>query len=578
MIDLNKINKILYSVEKNTLAKLSFFSISAMLLEILSLAFLVPVLNIILNPDKIQDYLSFLNFDYEFNDNMYNDFVVYSLIGIFIVFFVKGILLIKINFSQNKIIYRVKAKLSSVLLKKYLNEKYSFHLKNNSTKLIQNTLNEVNRFVGESLIPITTFLTESLISLGLLTVLVMIEPKGAFFTIILLLILLLMVTKFTKNIALNYGTARQINERISLKHLSQALTGIREVKILNKEAKFIELFDESNIAATNSIRNYNNFIIIPRIIIELIGVTSILFLIFFLMLSGKEFQKIFTTISIFGIASFRFLPSFNRILLALQSIKYSIPSLNVVHQEISKIDNNKNKISILKLDKFEKNLVFKDVSFKYEGTEKYILDGLNLDIKKNSIIGIYGESGTGKSTFVDVVSGLLKATSGNFLLDDVKVDIQDLLSSNFIGYVSQNTFLIDDTIKKNIAFGVNEDEINNKKLDEVLNNSKLNEFIENLDDGLDTIIGERGVKISGGQRQRICIARALYFDAPILIFDEATNALDSKTELEILETIFSVKEKTMIIIAHHFTEWRNCDKIYKLENKTLVEKNDFKHN
>ena len=576
MIDLKKINKILISVENKVLIKLFVFSISAMLLEILSLAVLVPVLNIILNPSKLQEYLIILNLDFKISENTYADFIIYSLLTIFVIFFLKGLLLIKINFSQNKIIYRVKAKLSSILLKKYLSEKYSFHLKNNSTKLIHNTLSEVNRFTGEHLIPATTFVTEILISLGLLFILLTVEPKGAFFTIILLILLLTLVTKFTKNIALDYGTKRQTNERISLKNLSQALTGIREVKILNKENKFIELFDTSNFAASDSIRNYNNFIVIPRIVIELIGVTSILFLIFFLMLSGREFEKIFTIISIFGIASFRFLPSFNRILIALQSLKYSIPSLNVVHEEISKTLNNTKETTDSRRIKFEKNLVFEDISFKYDNTENYILEHVNLDIKKNSIIGIYGESGAGKSTFVDVVAGLLKPTQGTFSIDGEKIDNRFFLNSNFIGYVSQNTFLIDDSIKKNIAFGVNENDINYKKIDEVLKISKLNDFIENLSDGLETIIGERGVKISGGQRQRICIARALYFDAPILIFDEATNALDSKTELEILETIFSVKEKTMIIIAHHFTEWRNCDKIYKLENKTLIEKNDFK--
>ena len=184
----------------------------------------------------------------------------------------------------------------------------------------------------------------------------------------------------------------------------------------------------------------------------------------------ENLKKIFTIISIFGIASFRFLPSFNRILIALQSLKYSIPSLNVVHEEISKTLNNTKETTDSRRIKFEKNLVFEDISFKYDNTENYILEHVNLDIKKNSIIGIYGESGAGKSTFVDVVAGLLKPTQGTFSIDGEKIDNRFFLNSNFIGYVSQNTFLIDDSIKKNIAFGVNENDINYKKIDEVLKN------------------------------------------------------------------------------------------------------------
>ncbi len=577
MINLNNINQILKPVESNVLLKIFLITISAMFLETLSIALLIPILNILLDPTKIDYYLKLLSLEDKFDLSMYNQIVIFCLISIFLVFLIKSISLIKLNFSQNKIIYRVKAKLSSILLKKYLGEKYSFHLKNNSTKLIQNTLNEVNRFIGEHLIPTATFLTESFVCAGLMIVLLFVEPVGAFFTILLLIVLLYLVTRLTKNIAVEYGKIRQINETVSLKNLTQALTGIREVKILNKESKFNEFFDKANFKASDSIRDYNNFVVIPRIVIELIGVTAVLFLIFFLIISGKQISEIITILSIFGVAAFRFLPSFNRIIIALQSIKYSIPSTNVVNKEINK-KFEKDKINNIKKIIFESDLTLNEINFKYENTDEKILSNLNLNIKKNSIIGIFGESGSGKSTLVDIVSGLLKPSSGSIKIDNKIVESGDLLNANLIGYVSQNTFFIDDSVKKNIAFGLKDEEIDFVKLDKAIREAKLDNFVKNLESGLDTIIGERGIKISGGQRQRICIARALYFDSPILIFDEATNALDSKTELEILETIFSVKDKTMIIIAHHFTEWSNCDKIFKLENKTLVEKNDFKFN
>ena len=281
MINLKNINQILKSVETNVFFKIFLVSISAMVLETLSIAFLIPVLGILLDPTNLEYYLKLLKLEDKFDISMYNQIVIFCLFSIFLVFFIKSILLIKINFFQNRIIYRVKAKLSSILLKKYLEEKYSFHLKNNSTKLIQNTLNEVNRFIGEHLIPSTTFLTESLVCVGLMIVLIFVEPVGAFVTILILVVLFYLVTKLTRNVAVEYGKVRQTNERISLKNLTQALTGIREVKILNKESKFIELFDTANFKASDSIRDYNNFVIIPRIVIELIGVTAILFLIFF---------------------------------------------------------------------------------------------------------------------------------------------------------------------------------------------------------------------------------------------------------------------------------------------------------
>jgi len=290
-----------------------------------------------------------------------------------------------------------------------------------------------------------------------------------------------------------------------------------------------------------------------------------------LNLGNKSISDITTLLIIFSAASLRLMPIFNRIVISFQNLRTFKPSIDILFNELTKnliVKNDFNNSGEILL---RNSLKIKNVFFQYDLKEKLTLDNVNLEIKKNEIIGIFGKSGSGKTTLLDIIIGILKPSKGMVLIDDIDIHKNPRSYQKIIGYVSQNIFLIDDTLEKNIAFGLKDKEIDNLKLKEAIKNSALNNYIDNLKYGIKTTVGEKGTRISGGQRQRVGIARALYFSPSILILDEATNALDEKTEDEILQTIKDLKGKiTVIIVSHKSSSLKFCDKIIKLDNGKII--------
>ena len=345
------------------------------------------------------------------------------------------------------------------------------------------------------------------------------------------------------------------------------LSGLKEVKLFQKEEYFISKFTNDHLGKVKTSSNYFTVIQISRFYFELIAVIGMVSLILILVFNNISTARIITILGLFVAASFKAIPTINRIVSSLQTIKYYKSSLDTILAELNIIKQPVKKEG--KPFKFSFNFKIENLSFKYN--EKLILDDINLEIKKGETIGIIGETGSGKSTLADLVNGLLKPTKGKIMVDNIGINEFPDSWVKSIGYVGQEIFLIDDTIKANISFVDSPNNTDLRKINSSINSAQLKNFINELDDGLDTKVGERGVQLSGGQRQRIGIARALYNNPDFLIFDESTASLDIETEKNVMNSIYNLEsQKTILIIAHRISTLERCDKIFKIENKKLI--------
>ena len=364
------------------------------------------------------------------------------------------------------------------------------------------------------------------------------------------------------------GKGRQFHSGLRIKHLREGFTSIKYIKILNRISEVLKVFTENN-TKLNSFEVKQNFTdSLPRLWLEWLVILGFILLIIIMLFLNKEFAYIVSILGLFAAAAFRLMPSLTRIMNSIQKIIYNRPAIDVIYKEFQDFDGN---LSVKNNDKskiqFSEKIDFNNVSFKYSGSNKLILDNIKFSIDAGSIIGIIGESGSGKTTLINLLLGLLKPTDGSIKIDNLNM-LQNLSAwQNHIGYVPQDVYLIDDTIRKNIAFALPESRINNAALELAIKKSKLDKLINNLEKGYNTQIGEFGDRLSGGQKQRISIARALYSNPKVLIFDEFTNSLDNETEKKIIDEIINFKrDKTVIMIAHRLSTLKSCDSIFKIEN------------
>ena len=563
---LNKISVLLSKNEKKALLILSILLLIGMFLEVLGLGILLPLITLILDPKKLNsifDQLGFLSI----NQLEYNEKVLLSLISIIIVYLIKASFQILITHRQNFIIERLGADLGSKLYQKYLYQDYIQHINGNLSDLIKNTQVEINNFILFCRAVLMLFVEITLIFSVLITI-IYIEPIGAVLVGIFFGILSFFYFQITKRRIKNWGNERQVFDKNISKIVLESLSGVKEIKISMKESYFKNLHLENINGRVKVSSNHQTFTQLPRIYLELITVFGLIIFIQIMFFKGDDSTKIITTLGIFIAATFRMIPSINRMLSSLQNLKYYSSSVEIIFNEFkdyfkTKYDN-KDLISI----PFSKNIKIENLTFSYK--KQIILNDINLNIQKGDVIGIIGSSGSGKSTFIDLINGLLKPSMGEILVDGIDINKEKNDWKKNIGYVGQDIFLIDDTIKKNIAFGIEESEIDIKMLNEALLSSKLNAFIDTLEYGLNTKVGDRGIQLSGGQKQRIAIARALYSNPGFLIFDEATASLDEETEREIMKSIYDLKgDKTIIMIAHRLGTLKNCDKIFEIKQGIL---------
>lgn len=566
--------QLINSKEKKKLSFIILLMIFAAFLETVGIGLIIPAISILINGTdgflNIKIFESFKQIISNFSDK---ELALYLFVALFLIFFIKSIFLAILYHIQYKFSSSVLERISKEIYSKIVMQPYSLFFQKHSSKYLNTLTNESKIFIDSCLEPFLLVSAELIIFFFILVFLIIIEPIGSLLVIFTLSSAMIIFYFFTKNKTRHWGLQRQIYEEKLLKNMQETFHGIKEIKIFNV-TKFIFSIFIQNLFKTVEARRKMNFILqLPRMWLEIIAVFTMVAVVVVSLIFSNDISGVIPILAVFSAAAFRIIPSANRILIATQNLRYGFASAEKLIENIRDIDDSYKGYDATSknfdVKNFEK-LEMKNISFNYESPNKKIFNNLNFSLKKGECIGIVGTTGIGKSTFVDIFCGLLKQKNGDLFINQKKVNNFDINWNNLIGYVPQNYYLIDGSMKENIAFGQIENEINLKKLHKSIEVSQLNDLVNSLELGINTKIGERGIKFSGGQKQRLAIARALYFEPEIIIFDESTSALDNETEKKLMETITKlIGTKTIIIISHRLSTLQNCNKVFRIENQTL---------
>ncbi len=563
LLDKKQLKKVYYII---------FLILVGMFFEMVGLGVLFPILSLIIDPTSLSKYKLFnqiFNFFNKPNQNTLTQILIFTLIGFYVI---KTLFLLYLNWERNSFSINISKILSQKLFRGYLNQDFSFHLNNNSSTLLKNIQGEVQLFTSFAT-AIINISVEASFTFGVVMILIITEPKGAFIVLTFLGISAYIFSTITRKKLKKWSLERLNHSTIINKSLIEGLGGIKDLIIFNRSNYFYDRFSVENEKYSRIITKVNFLGTVPRLYLEMLSIIGISILIF-VASSTNSHGTLVPILGIFAAAAFRIIPSLNSMMNSIQQIRFSSSTINLLYDELIKLDINKKQLIKTNLNefKFERSILISNLNFRYDSTEREVLKNINLEIIKGESIGFIGTSGSGKSTLIDLIIGLYKTEAESIFVDGVSIRNNEIAWRKKIGYVPQSIFLIDDSLIKNIAFGIPENEINLEKVKNAIEAAQLHEFVNNLPANIETSVGERGVRISGGQKQRIGIARALYNNPEILILDEATSALDVKTENEIMQTIQELKGKiTIIIVAHRLVTLENCDRVIVLEYGKIKE-------
>lgn len=543
-------------------------------LETVGTSLLIPFITVAMNPDSVLEN-EWLRYFYDLLElESANGFLIMLSIVLSIVFVVKNVYLYFMYYVQYRFIYNGQFNTSRNLFKDYVRRPYEFYLDASTPVVMRHIMSDVNGSYNLLLTFLQLF-TEIFIFIALLVLALVNSPQMTLVMCVVLGVILVANKKILGPILRRFGHEVQTNNALTTKWIMQAVNGMKETKVLNKERYFVEQYEKSADKLNTIQKRQNSMQNIPRLLIETICMCGILIMMAIFLAAGNNLNEMITQLGVLAAVAIKLMPSANKLSTYINNIAYYEPSLIAVediiirsHQKDAQTDVLFQKDEEIKPMDFKKEVKLEHITYRYPNTEVDILKDAGVSIPIGKSIGFIGPSGAGKSTTVDVLLGLLQPQSGKVTVDGV--DITTNLPGWYakIGYVPQMIFMLDDTIRNNVAYGVDESEIDDEQVWYALKEAQMDEFVKGLPEGLDTTIGERGVRISGGQRQRLGIARALYTSPEIMIFDEATSALDNDTESAIMEAIERLHgKKTLVIIAHRLTTIEKCDAVYRVENQ-----------
>lgn len=583
---LSKFFYVLQGSRKSLIFILSLFVLTS-LFEVFGVGMVGPFIALATNPQIVHQQ-GLLSIIYA-RLNLPSEYAFLLLVGLIVVavFYLKAFL----NFSAQKWIFEFgfnqQAILSSKLMKAYLAAPYTFHLSRNSASLVQNVTGETDRFANGLMMPLLTSVSNGIVTLALVALLVKTDAM-AVVIIGVVLLLAIVVIYFLKDPLKRWGREGSEARIEILRAINHGLGGLKETKVIGCESYFeshlnsqVQRFGKSTALALS----FSN---LPRYMIEALLITFLIAFTVLFVSSSKSSKELSSVLGIFALASIRLLPAVGNLLSSVNGIRYASYSLDQLYRDFQDLnewdEKNKHISQVSKIGveseleiSFNERICIDNVFYSYPNAERNSLEGISLEISKGQSIGLIGKSGAGKTTLIDIILGLLTPQTGDISVDGVSI-YRNLRSwQNLLGYVPQSIFLIDDTLRRNVAFGVPDHLIDQRRLEKAIESAQLTELVKQLPDGLETHVGERGVLLSGGQRQRVGIARALYHEREILVFDEATAALDNETEALVTEAIKSLSGvKTMIIIAHRLSTIEYCDRIYMLEKGKVVKTGSYK--
>lgn len=564
-----KAYSLLISQEKKGLKSLTIFMFIMAIVEVVCIAALLPFMNVVMDTSKIYSS-ELLNSIYTFADIPEKNFVVLLGISSFCLILFSSIVQIYVNKKLFNYTWGLNHTLSSRLITKYLKNDYDFFLNRNSSELTKNIITEVQQVVYGIFFSIVTIISRALVILMVLIFLLLVDPLASLAVGIVIVGGYLLIYTFMKKLIMVEGQNRVKAHEARFKAISESIGGIKEIKLMNKEEIFLKNFENPSKNFSISTANNNIYQMIPKSVMEVLALGGILLVIILSYIAVGDAKTVMPIATVYAFAGYRLMPSLQTIFRALAEMKYNSRPLNILYDDLhdfkfEKIANEqKNKFV------FSKNLSFKNISFSYSKESKNILENISIELKYGKSLAIKGTTGSGKTTLIDILLGLLKPTSGYIEVDGVQIDESNLKDwQQNIAYVPQFIFLLDDTVAANIAFG--DENIDMERIKRAANQAMLDDVIENLDNGFETQVGEDGVKLSGGQRQRIGLARALYRLPRLLILDEATSALDEVTESKVMKNIYNFSNNcTVIMIAHRLSTIEKADEIIDLSNNEVL--------
>ena len=562
--------------QKHKMVLLVFLMLIGAVLETLGVSMILPVMSVVMEENAVQKH-AYLQVICDLFHIVYDDtrtLMILVMVGLIVIFAVKNVFLFFQQKVQLKFVYTNQFATSRRMMINFMERPYEYYL-NADTSVIQRSItSDVNNMYG-LILSLLQLVSEGIVFVCLIAVSLVSDVMMSITVALLLVVVLAIIKWVLKPIMRKAGEENQDYYSGLYKWIDQSVMGIKEIKIANKENYFINEYAKCGEGYVNAVQRYNLYNATPRLLIETVALAGMIFYMMIQLLSGVQVTAILPQLTLLALVAMRLIPCANRINNHLTSISYFEPFFMGVSDNLQEeirdesIDYNaasyQKKVEVQKLE-IRHNIQLKDIVYKYPNTETLIFDRANMEIPIGKSVGIVGTSGAGKTTIVDILLGLLQIQSGEILADGVEVreHYQSFLKD--IGYIPQTIFMIDSTIRKNVAFGVADEDIDDAKVWRALQEAQLDEFVRGLPDGLDTSIGERGIRISGGQRQRIGIARALFEDPEVLVLDEATSALDNETEAAIMESINMLHgKKTLIIIAHRLQTIEKCDMVYRVE-------------
>lgn len=570
-----KIKYILDREQKIKLLVMLIVILVGALFELLGVSAIMPLISVATNPEVISEKWYFVLAQDIFGFSEAKQLIVFLALTLVLVYIAKNAYISMMYNLQYRFIFNNQRRLAVKMMNSYMHQNYLFHVSRNVAELQRNVTEDVNGFYTVVLNAMQ-FIAEASVCIVLAVFLIRVDVMTTLVVAGLVFVFSILVGVVFKKTLVKKGKENRSVSISLTKWVLQSFSGIKEIKVMNKEDFFLKNYESTYRRFTVLQRQQSMLTFIPRPVMETVCISGLLLTMAVKVYAfDTDLVEFIPSLSAFAIAAFRMLPSFNRISGYMSAMMFNRPAIDVLYDDLTEIEKLNKHISKAnqgaKPFDIRTGISIKNVSFQYPNSDKKVLEKLNLEIENNTSIALIGASGAGKSTLADVILGVLEPECGSILVDgkDIRENMDAWHAS--IGYIPQSIYLMDDTIRANIAFGVEPDHVDEAMLWKALREAQLEDFVKSLPDGLDTMIGDRGVKLSGGQRQRIGISRALYGNPQVLILDEATSALDNDTEKEVMNAIDSLHgTRTLIVIAHRLTTIKKCDKIYEVENGVVT--------
>lgn len=573
---LKKLNYILNSSQKGWGYVVFVLSLIGAGFEMLGVSIILPLVNVLIEPRAMWENEYVKNIAYRLNISTNEQLIVLVCGAVVLAYFLKNSYLTFLAYIRMKYSCKIQRELSVKMMKYYISRGYLYFTQKNVSELMRGIGASVAS-VYQVIAQILRIISEVLTVIAICIFILMTDIYLAIGILLLAIVsLFLIVTVFRRAVEKAGKDYHRFLYRVN-RASYQAFEGIKEVLVMNRQKYFVREYEDAYIKQQKATIVQNFAGEIPAYTIEFVCVAGLIVLVGWRCLTSGDANTLIPQLAAFAVAAFRILPSLGRISSGINHVSFYAPAINEVYANFKEVEEKENinerLISTKFVTSFEYQIEAQNITWKYPNNEEYVLNGLNMTIKKGQAVAIVGHSGAGKTTIADILLGLLQPEKGDIYVDNLPMFKNKLIWGKMVGFVSQTFYLNDDTIRNNIAFGINEKDIDDIMVWQALEQAQLKQMIEDLPKGIDTLVGERGIRFSGGQRQRLAIARALYFNPEILVLDEATSALDSETETAVMEAIEALQgKKTIIIIAHRLTTIKNCDMIYEVTDGKAIER------